>query len=61
VGAPRQRRKLTWSVAGRNLHTWSKYKGFDPELNSLAQNFSNSDFLTQPPLRQWTTRFDVSF
>ena len=53
--------KIVWSVAGRNLHTWSKYKGFDPELNSLAANFNNSDFLTQPPLRQWTTRFDVSF
>ncbi len=29
-------------VAGRNLHTWSKYKGFDPEAN-----LGGAEFLTQ--------------
>ena len=29
-------------LAGRNLHTWSKYKGFDPEAN-----LGGAEFLTQ--------------
>ncbi|HVB29918.1 MAG TPA: SusC/RagA family TonB-linked outer membrane protein [Gemmatimonadaceae bacterium] len=53
---------LSLTVAGRNLHTWTKYKGFDPEINSQSPTgFSTTDFLTQPPLRMWTTRLDVSF
>ena len=29
-------------VAGRNLHTWTKYKGLDPETN-----LGGSEWLTQ--------------
>ena len=29
-------------VAGRNLHTWTKYKGLDPEAN-----LGGAEFLTQ--------------
>ena len=50
------------SVAGRNLHTWTKYTGFDPEINSTpGANFSTSDFLTLPPTRSWTARINMSF
>jgi TonB-dependent starch-binding outer membrane protein SusC len=50
------------TVAGRNLHTWTKYTGFDPEINSSpGANFSTSDFLTLPPTRSWTARLNVSF
>jgi len=53
---------LSLTVAGRNLATWTKYKGFDPELNSsAASNFSTSDFLTVPPLRLYTVRVDVTW
>lgn len=53
---------LSLTVAGRNLATWTKYKGFDPELNSSADaNFSTSDFLTVPPLRLYTVRIDVTW
>ena len=49
-------------IAGRNLHTWTKYTGFDPELNSTPNaNFSTSDFLTLPPDRIWTLRLNLSF
>jgi TonB-linked SusC/RagA family outer membrane protein len=55
----------TITVAGRNLHTWTNYKGFDPEVNSLlgtnVSNFGQSDFLTQPQLRMWTLRVDLTF
>jgi hypothetical protein len=53
---------LTLTLAGRNLATWTDYKGFDPEVNSqTAGNFGTSDFLTQPPLRLWTVRMAVTF
>jgi len=39
---------LSFSVVGRNLATWTKYKGVDPELNEAGQNnFTTADFLTQ--------------
>jgi TonB-linked SusC/RagA family outer membrane protein len=53
---------LSLTVAGRNLATWTKYKGFDPELNENATgNFSADDFLTLPPLRVYTFRIDVTW
>jgi TonB-dependent starch-binding outer membrane protein SusC len=53
---------LSLTVAGSNLKTWTKYKGFDPEVNSVAgANFSTSDFLTLPPSRTWTARINVTF
>jgi TonB-dependent starch-binding outer membrane protein SusC len=53
---------VDFTIAGRNLKTWTNYKGFDPELNSVAgANFSTSDFLTLPPSRTWTARLNVTF
>jgi TonB-linked SusC/RagA family outer membrane protein len=50
------------TVAGRNLATWTKYKGFDPEVNYLqTQNFSTVDFLTQVPFRQYVARVEVNY
>ncbi len=55
-------RGLNLTIAGRNLHTWTNYKGFDPEVNASAgSNFSTSDFLTIPPSRTWTARINVNF
>lgn len=49
-------------VTGRNLHTWTKYTGFDPEINENGQaNFQQDEFLTQPPLRTWLVRLNASF
>ncbi|MEO7367332.1 MAG: SusC/RagA family TonB-linked outer membrane protein [Gemmatimonadaceae bacterium] len=53
---------LDFTVAGRNLKTWTDYKGFDPEINSTpASNFTTQEFLTLPPSRTWTARFNVTF
>jgi TonB-dependent starch-binding outer membrane protein SusC len=54
---------LTLTLAGRNLKTWTDYKGFDPEINfaGTGSNFSTAEFLTQPPVRYWTLRLDVNF
>jgi len=53
---------MSLTISGANLKTWTKYKGFDPEVNSVAgSNFSTSDFLTLPPSRTWTARINVTF
>ena len=52
----------TLTFAGRNLHTWTKYTGLDPELNAGAQsNFSTADFLTAPQVRYLTARLSLGF
>jgi TonB-linked SusC/RagA family outer membrane protein len=53
---------LSFTIAGRNLHTWTKYSGLDPELNEAGQNnFTTADFLTQPPVRYWLGRVNMAF
>lgn len=53
---------LQLTLAGRNLATWTDYSGLDPEINFAGQaNFSTAEFLTQPPLRQFTARLSVGF
>ena len=54
---------LSFTVTGRNLHTWTKYKGVDPEvINGLdVDQFSTADFLTQPPVRYFIGRVNVTF
>jgi len=50
------------TLAGRNLKTWTNYTGLDPEVNSTPTAlFSQSDFLTQPPLRVFSARLSLSF
>ena len=50
------------TISGRNLHTWTNYTGLDPELNtSSASNFNTADFLTQPAVRYWIARLNLSF
>ncbi|MFL5599048.1 MAG: SusC/RagA family TonB-linked outer membrane protein [Gemmatimonadaceae bacterium] len=53
---------VEFTVAGRNLKTWTNYTGFDPEINSSpGLQFSTSDFLTLSPTRTWTARVNVNF
>lgn len=53
---------LSLIIAGRNLHTWTKYTGFDPEVNSTpGLNFNTSDFLTLPPDRSWNARVNITW
>lgn len=52
---------LGFSVSGRNLKTWTKYGGLDPEINEGGgtSNFGQNEFNTQPPVRTITFRVDV--
>ena len=60
---------VTFTVAGRNLATWSDYSGPDPEVNipgSVSSttdpgSFYTVDLTTQPPARVFTFRVDVGF
>ena len=53
---------LSFTVTGQNLATWTNYRGADPEVNTIGQfNFSVADFLTQPPVRRFVGRVNVTF
>ncbi|PYP44472.1 MAG: hypothetical protein DMD50_14255 [Gemmatimonadetes bacterium] len=55
-------RSLNFSLTGRNLVTWTKYRGVDPEVSQSGQlNFSVADFLSQPPVRYFIGRINVTF
>jgi hypothetical protein len=53
------------SLAGRNLHTWTGYTGVDPEVNGAGQvafnGFGLQDFLTQPQIRTFILRANLTF
>jgi hypothetical protein len=51
------------TLTGRNLHTWTDYSGYDPEVNLFGQNSSGTtttaadrgiDFATVPIPRTWS-------
>jgi TonB-linked SusC/RagA family outer membrane protein len=53
---------MSLTLSGRNLATWTDYRGFDPEVNQFGtSSFLSQDYYTQPPLRQWIGRIDINF
>ena len=54
--------ELSLTLAGRNLGTITDYSGVDPEVNAFGQdNFSSSDFESQPQVRYWAARLNIGF
>ena len=52
----------TLTFAGRNLKTWTNYRGIDPEVNENGgANFSTDEFLSQPHVRYYTVRLDLGW
>jgi TonB-linked SusC/RagA family outer membrane protein len=50
------------TLSGRNLGTWTKYSGYDPEVNTVGQaNFTTADYHNQVPVRYYTLRVDLNF
>lgn len=51
------------TLAGRNLHLWTRYPGPDPEVHSniVTTQFDQSDFLTFPPTRRWVAKLSLQF
>jgi TonB-linked SusC/RagA family outer membrane protein len=50
-------------VAGRNLHTWTDYRGLDPEVNLFSNNAvaRGVDFATTPIPRSFVVGLNFSF
>jgi TonB-linked SusC/RagA family outer membrane protein len=51
------------TVAGRDLHTWTKYAGIDPEvnLNNIATTAATGDQAVTPPLSRFIVSFNLKF
>jgi TonB-dependent SusC/RagA subfamily outer membrane receptor len=54
---------LEVTLAGRNLYTWTKYTGYDPEMNLFGQLTveRGNDFATVPIPRSWTVGVRATF
>jgi hypothetical protein len=53
------------TVAARELHTWTKYRGADPEVNINANaGTTGGNFFEQgiiPPLSRFTASLNITF
>lgn len=49
-------------IAGRNLKTWTKYSGFDPEVNLGGAEFLTQglDYFINPPTRSFVLSFSLT-
>jgi TonB-dependent starch-binding outer membrane protein SusC len=52
---------LNIQLAERNVATWTRYTGYDPEISftGTGTGFTTADFLTQPQVRYTTMRINV--
>lgn len=55
--------QMSFTLAGRNLLTFSDYKGFDPEVNQGGVNVATRgyDYFTYPQFRTWTGTLNLTF
>ena len=57
----------TLGLVGRNLHTWTKYRGYDPEVGRAGGTQLNNsslvgvDYFTFPNLRTFTVQVSTAF
>ena len=51
----------TITIAGRNLHTWTKYPGLDPERRSVISAISAFDQAVTPALAQFIASLSFTF
>jgi hypothetical protein len=54
-------RRATVTLAGRNLHTWTKFPGLDPERRTSTSTISQFDQAVTPQLAQFVATFNFSF
>jgi hypothetical protein len=53
---------ISATLAGRNLGTWSRYSGPDPEADARGQsNFLRADGFSQPQVRYFLLRVSASY
>ena len=51
----------TLTVSGRNLHTWTKWRGVDPESFFTVEQFARLEQAQVPPLQQMLVSFNLTF
>jgi len=56
-----QGRSLKVAVIGRNLKTWTKYTGFDPEASSNGNFNFRIDGFRYPSFRQFSGQIEIGF
>jgi TonB-linked SusC/RagA family outer membrane protein len=66
IGAVGGQGNWTVGVVGRNLHTWTKYRGYDPEVGRGGQQLNNAalngiDYFSFPNLRTFTLQVSTAF
>lgn len=67
IGAVGGQGNWTVGLVGRNLHTWTKYRGYDPEVGrATGTQLNNSslvgvDYFTFPNLRTFTLQVSTAF
>jgi hypothetical protein len=55
-------RRLSLSLAARNLATWTRYDGADPEVNTADyESLESTDFFAQPQVRYFLLRVDIGW
>jgi hypothetical protein len=52
---------LSLTLAGRNLHTWTNYRGIDPEASIGTTDLDMMDLESTPQVRYYTARVNVSW
>lgn len=54
---------LSITLSGRNLYTWTKYSGYDPEMNLFGQLTveRGNDFATYPIPRMWSISLRATY
>ncbi|AHG93618.1 TonB-dependent outer membrane protein, SusC/RagA (plasmid) [Gemmatirosa kalamazoonensis] len=57
------RARTSLTIAGRNLYTWTKYRGIDPEsnINNAATTTATLDQAVTPPLRSFVATVRVTW
>jgi TonB-linked SusC/RagA family outer membrane protein len=53
--------RITLTVSGRNLKTWTDYTGSDPEVNADNSDFLLAETNAVPPTRRFTTSLSFRF
>jgi TonB-dependent SusC/RagA subfamily outer membrane receptor len=67
IGAVGGQGNWTVGLVGRNLHTWTKYRGYDPEVGRAGGTQLNNsslvgvDYFTFPNLRTFTLQVSTAF
>ncbi|HKG91926.1 MAG TPA: SusC/RagA family TonB-linked outer membrane protein [Gemmatimonadaceae bacterium] len=49
---------MSFGIIGRNLYTWTRYSGFDPEVGSVLERYDEFDY---PNTRTLTGVFEITF